>query len=128
MFDVYTPVVLFFPNSDNASFVDVVTKRSKHLKESLSKLLTRFYPLAGKVKDNLQIECNDEGINYIEAKVKLTLQDFLCHPDDERVRELMPESPCTAESSTGNYVIGIQVLILLVIFVCLIIVLYMYIV
>ncbi|KAI7729390.1 hypothetical protein M8C21_006348, partial [Ambrosia artemisiifolia] len=109
MYDVYTPLTLFIPNTDKASVSDVVTKRSKHLKESLSKVLTRFYPLAGKFKDNLHIECNDEGIFYTEARVSQTLQDFLSHPDDERVRELMPEKPYTEESSIGNYVIGIQV-------------------
>ncbi|KAM0064862.1 putative vinorine synthase [Helianthus debilis subsp. tardiflorus] len=109
MYDVYTPLILFFPNTDNASVKDVVTKTSKHLKETLAKVLTRFYPLAGKIKDNMQIECNDEGIYYIEARVNQKLQDFLCHPEDEKVRELTPESPCTEESSVGNYVIGIQV-------------------
>ncbi|KAI7737852.1 hypothetical protein M8C21_002979 [Ambrosia artemisiifolia] len=86
-----------------------MTKRSKRLKEALSKILTQFYPLAGKFKDNTQIVCNDEGIYYAEARVKQKLQDFLCHPDDEKVRELLPESPCTVESSIENYVIGIQV-------------------
>ncbi|KAJ0735149.1 putative vinorine synthase [Helianthus annuus] len=109
MFDIYTPMIVFFPNTDNTSVKDVVTKRSKHLKETLAKILTRFYPFAGKVKDNLQIECNDEGIYYIEARVNQKLNDFICHPDDEKVRELIPESPCTVESSIGNYVIGIQV-------------------
>ncbi|KAK1427889.1 hypothetical protein QVD17_16609 [Tagetes erecta] len=110
MYDVYTPLILFLPNTHKTSVEDVATKRSKHLKESLSKILTKFYPLAGKVKDNnLQIECNDEGIYYTEARVAQTLEDFLGCPDDERVRELMPDSPCTEESSIGNYVVGIQV-------------------
>ncbi|KAI7756991.1 hypothetical protein M8C21_002978 [Ambrosia artemisiifolia] len=113
MYDVYIPLILFLPNTDNASVKDVVTKRSKHLKETLSQILTRFYPLAGKVKDNLQIECNDDGIYYVEARVNQKLQDFLRHPDDEKVRELLPESPCTAQSSIGNYVVGIQVNIFL---------------
>ncbi|KAI7741100.1 hypothetical protein M8C21_033389 [Ambrosia artemisiifolia] len=109
MYDFYTPFSLFIPNTNKASVTDIVTKRSKHLKESLSETLTRFYPLAGKFKDELQIECNDEGISYTEAQVNQTLQDFLAHPDDERVRGLIPESPCNAESSKGNYVLGIQV-------------------
>ncbi|KAM0051832.1 putative vinorine synthase [Helianthus debilis subsp. tardiflorus] len=108
-YDVYTPLILFLPNTDNASVTDVVTKRSKHLKETLSRILTRFYPFAGKVKDSLQIECNDEGIYYTEARVNQTLQDFLSHPDDQRVRGLLPDKPCTEESSIGNYIIGIQV-------------------
>ncbi|KAL9998298.1 putative vinorine synthase [Helianthus debilis subsp. tardiflorus] len=109
MYDVYTPTILFIRNTDKDSVSDVLTKRSKHLKESLSKILTTFYPFAGKVKDNMQIECNDEGLYYIEARVNETLEDFLQNVDDERVRRLKPEKPCTEESSKGNYVIGIQV-------------------
>ncbi|KAJ0610620.1 putative vinorine synthase [Helianthus annuus] len=110
MLDMYTPLILFLPNTDKASVSDVVIKRSKLLKDSLSKILTRFYPFAGKVKNTLHIECNDEGIYYAEARVNQTLEEFLGHPDDdESVRGLVPESPCTVESSKRNYVIGVQV-------------------
>ncbi|KAK9057907.1 hypothetical protein SSX86_022746 [Deinandra increscens subsp. villosa] len=108
MYDVYTPLILFLPNTNKASVTDV-TQRSKHLKQALSETLTRFYPLAGKIKDDLQIECNDEGIVYTEAQVNQTLEEFLAQPDDERVRGLTPRTPCTAETSVGNYVLGIQV-------------------
>ncbi|KAJ0955838.1 putative vinorine synthase [Helianthus annuus] len=108
MYDVYSPWILFFPNTNKESVTDVA-KRSKRLKESLSEILTRFYPLAGRLKDNLQIVCNDEGIYYTEARVNQTLQDFLRHPDDEKVKGLMPKTPGITESSIGNYVMGIQV-------------------
>ncbi|XP_076924926.1 limonoid 7-O-acetyltransferse-like [Bidens hawaiensis] len=109
MVDVYIPLAFFIPNTNKDSVADVMNKRSKHLKETLSEILTRFYPFAGKVKDNLQIECNDQGIYYTEARVNQTLQDFLRHPDDEKVRGLLPETPNTANSSIGNYIIRIQV-------------------
>lgn len=108
MFDVYSPMILFLPNTNKVSVTDVVTKRSKHLKEALSEILTQFYPVAGKVVDNLHIECNDEGVYYMEARVNQTLKDFLCDPDDHKVRELMPESPRTEESSVRNFVLGVQ--------------------
>ncbi|KAL3825727.1 hypothetical protein ACJIZ3_021756 [Penstemon smallii] len=38
--------------------------------QSLSKTLTRFYPLAGKVKDSRHIDCDDDRVYYIEAKIK----------------------------------------------------------
>ncbi|GJU32740.1 putative vinorine synthase [Tanacetum coccineum] len=188
-----------YSTSNKASLNDVITKRSKHLKESLSHILTQFYPIAGEVKDSLQIvensqssssslsetaigaqvlplfywhaknsvvfflghpcsfldgfvvflvkhrigvvtgskvsslirhlfllqiasmvafkktqdslqiECNDKGVYYIEARVNQTLEDFLSYPDDEKVRALNPESPRTVETSIGNFVIGIQV-------------------
>ncbi|KAK9057912.1 hypothetical protein SSX86_022751 [Deinandra increscens subsp. villosa] len=108
-YDVYIPLILFLPNTNKASLTDVINQRSKRLKESLSKVLTRFYPLAGIIKDNLQIDCNDEGIGYIEARVEHTLEEFLACPDDEKVRGLTSGSRCTADTSIENHVIGIQV-------------------
>ncbi|PWA51416.1 Chloramphenicol acetyltransferase-like domain-containing protein [Artemisia annua] len=103
--DCYTPLILFFPNNKVSSVTDVI----KNLKESLSQILTRFYPIAGEVKNKLHIECNDKGVNFMEARVNQSLREFLRQPDDKRVRELVPNSPRTGESSIGNYVIGVQV-------------------
>nr|GEU72853.1 vinorine synthase-like [Tanacetum cinerariifolium] len=71
--------------------------------------LTRFYPIAGEVKNNLNIECNDKGVNFMEARVNQSLKEFLRQPDDKKVRELVPNSPRTGESSIGNYVMGVQI-------------------
>lgn len=38
------------------------------LKKSLSKTLVNFYPLAWKVKDDMQIDCNDDGVHYVETQ------------------------------------------------------------
>nr|GEU72879.1 vinorine synthase-like [Tanacetum cinerariifolium] len=103
--DCYPTLILFFPNKKVASVTDVI----KNLKESLSQILTRFYPIAGEVKNNLHIECNDKGVNFLEARVNQSLKEFLRHPDDEKVRELVPNSPRIGEPSIGNYVMGVQV-------------------
>ncbi|XP_074297691.1 stemmadenine O-acetyltransferase-like [Silene latifolia] len=50
------------------------------LKASLSKTLSRFYPLAGRVKQSI-IECNDEGIPFIETNVDCSLSSFLSLPN-----------------------------------------------
>ena len=92
-------------NNKMSSVTDVV----KHLKETLSQILTRFYPLAGEVKDNFHIECNDKGVNFMVARANQNLKEFLHDPHDEKVRELFPESPTSADSSIGNYLIGVQV-------------------
>ncbi|PWA42578.1 transferase, Chloramphenicol acetyltransferase-like domain protein [Artemisia annua] len=109
MYDVYTPLIFFFPNTDKGSVKEVITKRSKYLKETLSQILTQFYPLAGEIKDNSYIDCNDKGAYFVEARVNQMLEDFIRQPDDHKVRELIPETPSTTESSKGNYVMGIQV-------------------
>ncbi|KAK7845432.1 vinorine synthase [Quercus suber] len=48
--------IFFYSKSDG----DVIAKSNK-LKQSLSKLLTSYYPLAGRIKDNISVDCNDEG-------------------------------------------------------------------
>ncbi|CAL5390466.1 unnamed protein product [Camellia sinensis] len=56
-------------------------ERSQRLKKSLSLVLTRFYPLAGRIKDHLTVDCNDAGAEYVEALANCTLSDLLQHPD-----------------------------------------------
>nr|GEU72881.1 hypothetical protein [Tanacetum cinerariifolium] len=45
------------------------------------------------VKNNLHIECNDKGVNFIEARINQSLKEFLHQPHDEKVRELVSNSP-----------------------------------
>ncbi|GLT69016.1 hypothetical protein SLA2020_412020 [Shorea laevis] len=61
---IYTPMILYYPMNQRIShpIVDIVSQRSHLLKQSLSETLTRFYPFAGKIKDNLSVDCNDEGV------------------------------------------------------------------
>ncbi|KAI3504016.1 hypothetical protein L1887_32560 [Cichorium endivia] len=108
-FDSDTPTILFLPNTDNIRLSDVITIRSGRLKESLSELLTLYYPFAGEIMDNFHIECNDRGVYFVEARVNQTLEEFLHQPDDEKVKELIPKHPTTKEPSLGNYAISVQV-------------------
>ncbi|KAI8008795.1 (13S,14R)-1,13-dihydroxy-N-methylcanadine 13-O-acetyltransferase AT1 [Camellia lanceoleosa] len=76
----YIPVVFFYINPSHTtrgsgidgggdSYDETANVRSEHLKESLSKTLTHFYPLAGRLRDNLSVNCNEEGADYLEARV-----------------------------------------------------------
>ncbi|KAL6350357.1 hypothetical protein AAG906_004307 [Vitis piasezkii] len=64
---IFTPIVLFYPMDGDVK-VDTI-ERSVWLKKTLSKTLIQFYPLAGRVKDNLFIDCTDQGVSYFEAQV-----------------------------------------------------------
>ncbi|KAI8002211.1 Stemmadenine O-acetyltransferase [Camellia lanceoleosa] len=50
-----------------------VRRRSEKLKKSLSKTLSWFYPLVGRVKDNLFVDYNNEGMPFFEAQVESNL-------------------------------------------------------
>ncbi|KAM7467875.1 hypothetical protein LguiB_015437 [Lonicera macranthoides] len=52
-----------------------------HLKKSLSETLTRFYPLAGRVKNFTSVDCNDEGVLYREARANFRLPEYLENPN-----------------------------------------------
>ncbi|GMY32504.1 acetyl-CoA-benzylalcohol acetyltransferase-like [Fagus crenata] len=43
--------------------------RRKRLEKSLSEILTLYCPLAGRyIKDDQLVDCNDEGVEYLEAQ------------------------------------------------------------
>ncbi|XP_060210349.1 stemmadenine O-acetyltransferase-like [Lycium barbarum] len=79
----YVPIVLFY---------DSTTKFSNdHLKKSLSKTLTYIYPLAGRKIDEFTIECNDEGVDFLEANVSnITLSNIVNDPKIETLCQLLP--------------------------------------
>ncbi|MBA0711544.1 hypothetical protein Golax_010712 [Gossypium laxum] len=79
---VYNHLVLFYPATTNA--------QTYNFKLSVSQALTRFYPLAGRIKNNSIVDCNDEGIPFKEAQVKCRLSDFLRDPLPQQLNKLYP--------------------------------------
>ncbi|XP_031261344.1 BAHD acyltransferase At5g47980-like [Pistacia vera] len=88
---MFTPLLLFYPENNNTNnHLIPATQRSQKLKTSLSKLLTVFYPLAGIIKEQTTIECNDDGAEYVEAQIKCNLSDILQQPDASMLRSFLP--------------------------------------
>ncbi|XP_059441003.1 salutaridinol 7-O-acetyltransferase-like [Corylus avellana] len=52
--------------------------------------LTQIYPLAGRVTDNLFIECN-EGAEFLEAHVNFPLHEILRQPEVYVLDQLLPQ-------------------------------------
>ncbi|KAI8014020.1 Stemmadenine O-acetyltransferase [Camellia lanceoleosa] len=99
-------------DNDNNDRVGVrVLVISQLLKKSLSQVLTRYYPLAGKIKDALTIDCNDDGVFYAEARVKCNLSDFLTQPHCPSIGQLLPREPIWSPNgpTSGFHVIMFQV-------------------
>ncbi|CAL5413968.1 unnamed protein product [Camellia sinensis] len=70
----FVPFIYFYASSNSG--LNKATndrRRSEKLKESLSQTLSWFYPLAGRVKDNIFFDCNDEGVPFFEAQVQSSL-------------------------------------------------------
>ncbi|XP_055814704.1 stemmadenine O-acetyltransferase-like [Solanum dulcamara] len=83
---IFMPLVYFYPASDLFSN----TERSDKIKLSLSEALAKFYPLAGRVVDNLYVDCNDEGVPYVEVVVKCNLADIISNPIPNELNKFIP--------------------------------------
>ncbi|KAJ0635821.1 putative transferase [Helianthus annuus] len=94
-------VVLFFSKNNNDHNSKFVTQ----LEQSLEKTLPRFYPLAGSyVDETYTVNCNDDGVEFIHAKVNIKLQDIIANEKNSKlVDKLIP--PKTGEA---NLLLAIQ--------------------
>ncbi|WCJ42116.1 HXXXD-type acyl-transferase family protein [Euphorbia peplus] len=96
----YTPILLFY-SAKNGDTDDQKTKSEK-LRTSLVETLTHLYPLTGRLKDNLLIECEDQGAEYIEARIRCSLSDILKKPDAEFLDQFQPAAMISSEAATGT--------------------------
>ncbi|KAM5586630.1 vinorine synthase-like [Rosa sericea] len=93
---IYTPLLLFFPNTTSSKL-----EICEHLTESLAKTLTHFYPLAGRIKGNTVVECNDDGAEFVKARVTCSLSDFLENREVEILEQFLPAEILSKEAGTG---------------------------
>ncbi|GKC92259.1 transferase, chloramphenicol acetyltransferase-like domain protein, partial [Tanacetum coccineum] len=107
----YVPFIFFYPNNNNGNtnINDIMLERSKLLKQSMSETLTRFYPFAGKYTNDIHIDCNDEGVYYVETQVDGDLSSFLAKLDYKLIPSLLPVPPNGKEPTLGYYLVMIQV-------------------
>ncbi|KAI3424005.1 uncharacterized protein J3R85_010654 [Psidium guajava] len=103
----FAPIVLFFSPDDRPERPAVPAKLEL-LKNSLSTTLTRFYPLAGNLKDDLTVDYDDEGASYVEARVNRSLSEFLAHPDLLLLCKLLPVDLTPKETYSGSRITNIQ--------------------
>ncbi|KAK7389367.1 hypothetical protein VNO78_24332 [Psophocarpus tetragonolobus] len=73
----YFPILLIYSASDVKAFGSGYNAVSDKFKTSLSEVLTLYYPFCGRLRDNSTIECNDEGVLFIESKVPIELSNIL---------------------------------------------------
>ena len=91
----YIPIILFYQPKNNAH--DDVDhhqqQKSCHLKKSLQQTLNHFYPLAGTLIEDHSIDCNDEGVEFYEARVACKLSQVLQHFNIEILNQFLPFEP-----------------------------------
>ncbi|CAN1783053.1 Salutaridinol 7-O-acetyltransferase [Linum perenne] len=77
---LYPTFVLFYPNPWGTTSVPPPDPQLVVLRDSLSKTLSHFYPLAGRIKQDNPIStifCNDQGAEFIEAEANQDMLQFL---------------------------------------------------
>ncbi|OMO81445.1 Transferase [Corchorus olitorius] len=101
---VYNPWVMFFPGICDTEAN--IIKTSDQLKQSISKTLPYFYPLAGRItSDEMFVDCNDEGIPFLEARVNCSLSDVIENPVPSELNKLLPFD---LYGDVGEFPMGIQ--------------------
>ncbi|XP_021283302.1 vinorine synthase-like [Herrania umbratica] len=108
---IYLPMILFYSATDKNDPRNY--NISDYLKKSLSKALTHFYPFAGRIKDDLTVDCNDGGVTFVEAQVACDMSLVLEEPEIE-VQQLLPcapfeHSPPTLSSTDQVTPLAVQV-------------------
>ncbi|XAR61577.1 Vinorine synthase [Bertholletia excelsa] len=107
---IFSHVALYYLADNSNDGKLNISESLNHLKESLSKTLTRFYPLAGRIaEDQLSIDCNDEGLHYFEARVNCFLANFLTKPDLNLLNQFYPCHPSNIEPCARIYPVMIQI-------------------
>ncbi|XP_060172741.1 shikimate O-hydroxycinnamoyltransferase-like [Lycium barbarum] len=85
----HTPSVYFYRPSGASNFFD-----ANVLKEALSKALVPFYPMAGRLKRDedgrIEIDCNGEGVLFVEAECDGVVDDFGDFAPTLELRRLIP--------------------------------------
>ncbi|KAF3966816.1 hypothetical protein CMV_009110 [Castanea mollissima] len=98
------PIIWFY---DSKKFMDVEPfERSCMLKESLAETLTHFYPLAGTpINEEFSINCNDKGVDYIQARVLCKLSQVIHNPNSNDLIQLLPLKPNNSCNEFGKEVL-----------------------
>ncbi|CAI9098756.1 OLC1v1035455C1 [Oldenlandia corymbosa var. corymbosa] len=86
----HAPTIYFYRPSFYSSLEEIVPI----LKDSLSKVLVKFYPLAGRLHwtdgGRVELHCNSMGALLIEAESNLTIDDFGDFRPSPEIRSLIP--------------------------------------
>ena len=88
------PVIQFYRNDEHYGGSALRGRDpAKVIKEALGKALVPYYPFAGRLRETagrkLVVECNGEGVLFIEADADVTLDEF--------GEALQPPFPCLEE-------------------------------
>ncbi|XP_015894412.3 acyltransferase Pun1 [Ziziphus jujuba] len=105
---IYVPIVYFYTNQSSDIGSINSSNISNQLKKSLSKALALYYPFAGRIKDRVSIDCNDDGVVFVETRIKCKLSEVLENPKEE-ILELLFADRLQWKDWSSNSFLAIQI-------------------
>ncbi|KAK9278510.1 hypothetical protein L1049_028077 [Liquidambar formosana] len=100
---IFVPLIFFYHPKWDSSINH--SEKSCLVKKSLSETLTRFYPLAGTLKEDFYVDCNDEGVEYFEACIAGELSEAIKKPDKKILGQFLPFEPYGKGADSGRQVL-----------------------
>nr|AFP49814.1 caffeoyl-CoA quinic acid caffeoyl transferase 4 [Coffea arabica] len=101
---IHILTVYFYKPNGSANFFD-----TRVLKEALSNVLVSFYPMAGRLardeEGRIEIDCNGEGVLFVEAESDSSVDDFGDFAPSLELRRLIPTVDCSGDISSYPLVI-----------------------
>ncbi|KAF3457055.1 hypothetical protein FNV43_RR01712 [Rhamnella rubrinervis] len=109
--DMNVPLILFYPLNDSNGVLHgldrllTFAEKTQHLKKTLSQTLNKFYPFAGRITSRFAsvIECNDDGVEFLEAKIDCSMSNIFEKPDIWLLKQLVGVAePECQEAGVGH--------------------------
>ncbi|KAJ4957770.1 hypothetical protein NE237_024881 [Protea cynaroides] len=95
---VHTSSVYFYRPNGSSNF------NASVLKETLSKALVPFYPIAARLSRDgdgrVEINCNGEGVLFVEAETSSVIDDFGDFAPTMELKQLIPAVDCSGDISS----------------------------
>ncbi|KAK2975754.1 hypothetical protein RJ640_027608 [Escallonia rubra] len=104
---MYVPIILYYPMNADVD-LDKIKHVAARLKVSLSKTISHFYPLAGRIKDPFSIDCNNEGILFRQANVSCNFSEFLEKPRTDSLEKFLPCPLFSNEPENSKVHVAVQ--------------------
>ncbi|KAL3537917.1 hypothetical protein ACH5RR_001283 [Cinchona calisaya] len=104
--NVYGSMAFFYQKSHASDDWPPNEIISQVLQIALSKTLTYYYPMAGRLLNNLFVDCNDTGAQFIEARIQCPMSEILKQYSHSQLKEqIFPRSLFSCVPEGGSLLI-----------------------